>query len=101
MIGALALLAGLSCAQAELPRVKVPEKFYRCEQDKDCAVAGDSCRSCGQLIVINRKYLKKFNELDQKERRRKNITRACEACSTRQAALRCVRNKCRQDAQAP
>lgn len=100
-IGVLVILAGAAKAQEELPNVKVPEKFFQCKVDKDCAVAGDACRSCGKLIVINRKFLKKFDALDQKERKQKNIHRACEACSTRQVVLKCVENRCRQDAKAP
>lgn len=98
---AVLLLAGSSPALGQLPDVKVPEKFYRCEADKDCAVAGDACRSCGNLIIINRKYLKKFDELDQRARRKKKVVRACEACGTGNAAPRCERGRCRQGATAP
>jgi hypothetical protein len=82
--------------QASLPKVKFPESFAQCAQDEDCAVAGDSCRSCGKLIVLNKKFLQKFNEMDQKARRKKRMTRACEACSTKNVALTCVQNRCRQ-----
>lgn len=97
----LLLIAGSRPAFAEMPEVRVPEKFYQCKVDKDCAVAGDGCRSCGSVIVINRRYLKAFDELDQKERRKKKIVRACEACSTKHVLLKCVENRCRQPAKAP
>ena len=93
----IAVIAGVALARAELPSVKIPEKFYQCKEDKDCAVAGDSCRSCGNLIILNRKYLKKFNELDQKERRKKNVHLSCEACSTQHVPLKCIHDKCRQN----
>lgn len=95
------LFAGWRPAFGEMPSVRVPENFYQCKEDKDCAVAGDACRSCGNLIVINRKHLKRFNELDQKERRKKKVVRACEACSTKHVILKCVENKCQQEAKAP
>ena len=101
VIGVLLISAGVAQAQQELPTIKVPEKFFQCKADKDCAIAGDACRSCGNLIVINRKFLKKFDTLDQKERKRKNVHLACEACSTRQVVLKCAENRCRQDAKAP
>lgn len=101
LIIAIVLFAGLASANGDLPREKVPEKFFQCKQDKDCAVAGDSCRSCGDLIVINKKYLKKFQELDLKERRKKKTMRSCEACSTQHVLLKCVQAKCQQGATAP
>jgi hypothetical protein len=101
VIGVLVILAGVAQAQQELPNVKVPDKFFHCKVDKDCAIAGDACRSCGKLIVINRKFLKNFDALDQKERKRKNVHRACEACSTQQVVLKCAENRCRQDVKAP
>lgn len=95
------LFAGFRPAFGEMPAVKVPEKFYQCKEDRDCAVAGDACRSCGSLIVINRKHLKTFDALDQKERRKRKIVRACEACSTRHVIPRCVKGRCRQEKKAP
>lgn len=101
VVGAIVLSAGLNPAYAELPEFRFPDKFYQCKKNNDCAVAGDACRSCGNLIVINKKYLKKFNELDQKERRKKNLLRACEACSTGHVILKCEKNRCQQDVKAP
>ena len=57
-------------------------------------MAGDGCRSCGELIILNKKFLKKFDALDQKLRAEQGFVRACEACSTSGKALKCVRNKC-------
>jgi hypothetical protein len=81
---------------AELPFINTPEIYFQCNQDADCAVAGDSCRSCGKLIVINKKYLKQFNEFDLNLRKEKNIQPTCESCDTSQVILKCIENKCSQ-----
>ncbi|MCM2304099.1 MAG: hypothetical protein NDJ72_05310 [Elusimicrobia bacterium] len=101
VIAAALVFAGMRPVYADLPDLKVPEKFYQCRQDDDCAVAGDSCRSCGKLIIINKKFLKTFDALDQKARRKNKIQRACEACSTKHAVLKCEKNKCIQKPETP
>jgi hypothetical protein len=73
LIATLALGAGL-------PELKIPEKWRACQQDSDCAIAGDACRSCGKVTVIHKKYLKDYLSLDQKEREKAGFNPACEAC---------------------
>lgn len=91
----LLMLAGsLQPLRAELPSIKVPPKYLECRQDGDCAVAGDACRSCGEPIIINKKHLKWFNDLDQKLRRKMGFTPVCEACGLERAQPRCVKKKC-------
>ena len=86
---------------AELPSINIPEIYFQCNMDTDCAVAGDSCRSCGKLIVINKRYLEQFNKLDLESRKEKNIHPTCEACDTSQAILKCIENKCSEESHAP
>ena len=95
----LFILVGPSIALCSgLPAIKAPKKFLECKTDTDCVVAGDGCRSCGELIIINRKFLKEFDELDQKLRRKHGVLgMACEACSTQRAQLKCVKKRCLQD----
>lgn len=96
------LLAGpASAADKALPEVRVPAAHFACVRDSDCAVAGDACRSCGKLTIINKKHLKAYDELDLKLRRAKGIARACEACGTSHLKLSCVKKRCLQTPRAP
>ncbi len=107
------ILCSLVCAQPigeiivgesrskSLPEVKVPEYFFNCRTDGDCAVAGDACRSCGDLIIINRKYLRKFKAMDKTQREKSGFNPNCEACSTNNVILSCKEGKCAQGATAP
>jgi hypothetical protein len=79
---------------SELPVLKVPAHWRQCEVASDCAVAGDGCRSCGAFDIINKKFLKEFQEFDQKARRKAGFARACEACSTAHVNVVCREKKC-------
>lgn len=97
----MSILTLAPAAHAELPVIRLPSSYFQCSRDNDCAVAGDSCRSCGELIIINRRYLKKFRELDEKLRKKKKFVPACEACDTKRVVIKCVSNKCVQERRAP
>lgn len=102
MLFAALLLAGYAeASDGPLPEVKVPREFFACERDSDCAAAGDACRSCGRPTIINKKYLKAYDELDQKLRLEKGFVRACEACAPGRLKPRCVKKKCLQVPRAP
>jgi hypothetical protein len=101
LLVAFSLFMPLKLFSDALPLLEVPEKYFQCEQNSDCAVAGDSCRSCGELTIINKKYLNEFNEMDQKLRTIHNAHRTCEACDTSLAELKCVEMKCLQGSCAP
>lgn len=89
-----ALLFFFTVNAAELPKLKLPEEWSSCEQDSDCAVAGDACRSCGELAIIHKKYLKAYAEMDNKARKKAGVTMACEACSTQHVKLSCEESHC-------
>lgn len=101
MVAALLLAGPAAASDKALPEVRVPSSHFACVRDSDCAVAGDGCRSCGKLTIINKKYLKDFDARDLKLRREKGFVRACEACSTRHLELKCVKKKCLQVQHAP
>jgi len=80
---------------AELLRKK--EEFYQWLEDSDCEIAGDACRSCGIVEIINKKYLKDFLILERKaERRAGSCHPACIACDTSSAKIQCKDLRCGQ-----
>jgi hypothetical protein len=76
------------------PRINLPDFHYACNSASDCAIAGDGCRSCDDPFVINKKFLKEFDERDQLLRQKYECSVACEACANDDAKIYCVNRKC-------
>lgn len=69
-----------SFAQNCLPKLDLKKEWRICKSNDDCDLYKDGCRSCGDLIVVNKKYLQDLYELDYKLRKKNNCNIACEAC---------------------
>ncbi len=89
----LFLITTTSYASA-LPVLKISKKWSECVVAIDCVVAGDACRSCSNVIIINKKYAKDFLLLDEKARKKVNFFPACEACSAANIKLQCNNEIC-------
>jgi hypothetical protein len=76
------------------PQIHLPDFHYACNSASDCAIAGDGCRSCANQFVINKKFLKEFDERDQLLRQKYECSVACEACATKDTKIYCVEKKC-------
>lgn len=76
------------------PQINLPDFHFKCSQSTDCAIAGDNCRSCTNQVVINKKFLKEFDERDQLLRGRLECSVACEACDNKSVKVYCVERKC-------
>ena len=79
---------------SELPVLKIPTEWSRCTAVSDCMVAGDACRSCGGLILINKKFKDDFLREDERARKKNGFSRACEACSNAELKLSCKNKVC-------
>lgn len=87
-------LLTMAAWSAGLPSLDLPPEWLRCKVAADCAFAGDGCRSCGTPIVIHKKFLKAFSELDSRARKKAGVAMACEACSRQHWELFCEQDKC-------
>mgnify|MGYP001557454008 CR=1 FL=1 len=76
------------------PQINLPDFHYACNSASDCAIAGDGCRSCADQFVINKRFLKEFDERDQLLRQKYECSVACETCSTKDTKIYCVEKKC-------
>ncbi len=90
-------IAGASC----LPKVKIPDSYFKCEVDSDCVVAGDACRSCGEPWVVNKAYQKDLEAMDEKLRQKAKCHLSCEACSTQWVQARCEKERCKNVGKRP
>lgn len=84
----IVLISGLAFA---LPEMKLKEEWRVCKVDADCIVAGDACRSCGNLKFVNRLYKEEAIRADQVARKE---VRTCEACQTTQIKVVCSNKLC-------
>lgn len=69
-----------SYGQNCLPKLEVKKEWRSCKSNSDCAVYKDGCRSCGDLIVVNKKYLQALSDFDYSLRKKNNCNLTCEAC---------------------
>jgi hypothetical protein len=49
---------------ASLPKMDLPKSWYSCAESSDCIIAGDACRSCEAIYVINKKHADSFLKKD-------------------------------------
>jgi hypothetical protein len=94
------LLILLSCIPTthvfavDLPKVPVVPEWRLCTADTDCAVVSEACRSCGEVVVLNKEFVESYIDKDFEERRMLGFVRACEACDVSKIRPKCERGIC-------
>jgi hypothetical protein len=71
-----------SNAKSCLTELEIKKAWRLCKLNTDCAIYKDGCRSCGDLIVVNKIHLQTLSDYDYSLRKKNNCNIACEACGT-------------------
>lgn len=78
-----------------LPAVKVEPSWQQCTVDSDCDIVRDACRSCGEPIALNKKFISDYLKVDYAQRKTAGLMMSCEACSQQNLVVRCENNQCK------
>lgn len=88
------LIPTFSMAESCLPKLIIKATQAQCKINQDCVLVGDSCRSCGEPRVANKKFKKDIEALDQKKRESIGCVLSCEACSQQSIETICQNSQC-------
>ena len=85
----LAMIFSFSALACLRPKVAFPITYFACQNDSDCVVYTEACRSCSYVWSVNKHKLTALAELDKKLREKDKCLRTCEACDTQKIKTFC------------
>jgi hypothetical protein len=89
-------LCAASCQEKgkELPHIKLAAEWLKCSEDSECTVIREACRSCKEIIVLNKSFEALFLEADRIARERVGFNPLCEACNLSAVRPICLNGRC-------